>query len=108
MKKSIKILIVAAGIGGGSFTSTAMADKCGKDDRAALPSCTKLYRVGPAGYGSKVKITNNCSGDVTVKIDIDSFSDKRLTVPAGESVTVETPHDRFAVLCCPRYNNCSF
>lgn len=85
----------------------ALADKCGKDDRVSLPSCSN-YVTGVRNQQARVWVHNKCDYDLTVKVDIHSHSDKRHDLKAGESWShgAFVHPDDFRVYCCPRYSRC--
>jgi len=87
------------------------ADDCGSGDRVDLPDCVALI-YGRDGASSKyVEIKNACSAPVTLKFDIRSGGDKRVTFDSKmtyfDTVSWDDGYLR-AVKCCPRYNSCSF
>ena len=108
-------LALAAGLMLAS-TAPAWADKCGTKDRVELPSCANWKwkpAAGKDGYYT-LRVTNNCTEKITVKVDIRDGPDKRPDVEAGSHWDMSPPYQESwrvgvrDVKCCPRYSKCSY
>lgn len=89
------------------FTSPAIADRCGKDDRVTLPSCAKGYF-----NGGSFNLSNRCNYRVTYKVDVEGASDFLISVQPGETERRKLDGERSykairAFKCCPRYSACT-